>query len=202
MTCSSSICTSSKIVTGNSARRIWLPWRDCSGWRRPKYMKWRLFIITSRSQKRVGTVPCRLRSADRTCLRRIELRNGGAKELLKRLPELLGREVRVLSAPCVGRCEQAPVAVVHRKPIPGATPDAVRDAVVSVRLKTRRALISISTGTERKAATAPCAIASSIGAMSRASSRPWKTRDCAALAAQVFRPAENGASCAVKRRRG
>jgi formate dehydrogenase len=53
----------------------------------------------------------------------------GAKQLLERLPELLGREVRVTSAPCVGRCEQAPVAVVHQKPIANATLEAVRTAV-------------------------------------------------------------------------
>jgi len=53
----------------------------------------------------------------------------GAKQLLERLPELLGRDVRVIPAPCVGRCEQAPVAVVHQKPLPGATLEAVRAAV-------------------------------------------------------------------------
>ena len=36
----------------------------------------------------------------------------GAKDLLARLPALLGGDVRVIAAPCVGRCEQAPVAVV------------------------------------------------------------------------------------------
>ena len=30
----------------------------------------------------------------------------GAQDLLRRLPALLGREVRVIPAPCVGRCEQ------------------------------------------------------------------------------------------------
>ena len=49
----------------------------------------------------------------------------GAKQLLEKLPALLGPEVRVVSAPCVGRCEQAPVAVIHQKPIAGATLDAV-----------------------------------------------------------------------------
>jgi NADH:ubiquinone oxidoreductase subunit F (NADH-binding)/NADH:ubiquinone oxidoreductase subunit E len=53
----------------------------------------------------------------------------GAKALLEHLPELLGREVRVTAAPCVGRCEQAPVAVVHQKPIANATLEAVRAAV-------------------------------------------------------------------------
>jgi formate dehydrogenase beta subunit len=37
----------------------------------------------------------------------------GAADLMQRLPAVLGREVRVVPAPCVGRCEQAPVAVVH-----------------------------------------------------------------------------------------
>jgi formate dehydrogenase beta subunit len=54
---------------------------------------------------------------------------GGAKQLLEKLPALLGREVRVIPAPCVGRCEQAPVAVVHQKPVPRATLEAVRAEV-------------------------------------------------------------------------
>ncbi|WP_408633892.1 NADH-ubiquinone oxidoreductase-F iron-sulfur binding region domain-containing protein [Polaromonas glacialis] len=50
----------------------------------------------------------------------------GAQELLARLPALLGaRDVRVIAAPCVGRCEQAPVAVVHQTPVPFATPESV-----------------------------------------------------------------------------
>ena len=54
----------------------------------------------------------------------------GAKELLARLPALLGRaDVRVISAPCLGRCEQAPVAVVHQCPVPLATPEAIISAV-------------------------------------------------------------------------
>jgi formate dehydrogenase len=54
---------------------------------------------------------------------------GGAKQLLEKLPALLGREVRVIPAPCVGRCEQAPVAIVHQKPVPRATLEAVRAEV-------------------------------------------------------------------------
>ena len=54
----------------------------------------------------------------------------GAQALLARLPTLLGREdVRVVAAPCVGRCEQAPVAVVHQCPVPQATADSVISAV-------------------------------------------------------------------------
>jgi len=53
----------------------------------------------------------------------------GADTLLERLPEILGREVRVIPAPCVGRCEQAPVVVVGRNPVPGATVEAVKAMV-------------------------------------------------------------------------
>jgi len=50
----------------------------------------------------------------------------GAQELLARLPGFFsGQDVRVVPVPCVGRCEQAPVAVVHQTPVPHATPDAV-----------------------------------------------------------------------------
>jgi formate dehydrogenase len=58
----------------------------------------------------------------------------GAQELLKRLPALLGtaNEVRVIPAPCLGRCEQAPVAVVHQCPVPMATAGKVTAAVASV----------------------------------------------------------------------
>ena len=55
----------------------------------------------------------------------------GAQDLLQRLPALLGSDVRVLAAPCIGRCEQAPAAVVGQHPVPtadvGAVVDAVRD---------------------------------------------------------------------------
>ena len=36
----------------------------------------------------------------------------GSHDLLTKLPALLGSDVRVLHAPCVGRCEAAPVAAV------------------------------------------------------------------------------------------
>ena len=53
----------------------------------------------------------------------------GAQQLLQRLPALLGREVRVLHAPCIGRCEQAPAVVVGRHPVPHATVEKVAAAV-------------------------------------------------------------------------
>ncbi len=57
----------------------------------------------------------------------------GARDLLHRLPALLGPGVRVLPAPCVGRCEQAPVAVVHQHPVPQATAQSVQAAVAAGR---------------------------------------------------------------------
>ena len=51
----------------------------------------------------------------------------GAGELLKKLS--LGKDVRVVTAPCVGRCEVAPCAVVGQNPIGNATVDAVKSAV-------------------------------------------------------------------------
>ena len=53
----------------------------------------------------------------------------GAGNLLARLPQLLGPNVRVVPAPCVGRCAQAPVAVVHQHPVNFATPQKVQQAV-------------------------------------------------------------------------
>jgi NADH:ubiquinone oxidoreductase subunit F (NADH-binding)/NADH:ubiquinone oxidoreductase subunit E len=53
----------------------------------------------------------------------------GARDLLARLPAILGREVRVLPAPCMGRCEHAPVAHVGHSDIDEASLDKIRDAV-------------------------------------------------------------------------
>ncbi len=48
----------------------------------------------------------------------------GAQALLDQLPALLeGQDVRVIAAPCIGRCEQAPAALVHRTAVPLATLD-------------------------------------------------------------------------------
>jgi len=54
----------------------------------------------------------------------------GAQDLLARLPALLGsQDVRVVAAPCIGRCEQAPAVAVHQQAVPFATPQAVVAAV-------------------------------------------------------------------------
>jgi len=52
----------------------------------------------------------------------------GAQELLKMN---LGKDVRVLHAPCVGRCEVAPCVVVGQNPVGNATVEAVQKAVAS-----------------------------------------------------------------------
>ena len=49
----------------------------------------------------------------------------GAEALLDRLPKLLGAGVRVLHAPCIGRCEQAPAAVVGQHPVACATVEKI-----------------------------------------------------------------------------
>ena len=59
----------------------------------------------------------------------------GAKDLLARLPALLGRDVRVIAAPCIGRCDQAPAAVVGQNPVPKATVETVSAAVTARAVK-------------------------------------------------------------------
>ncbi len=53
----------------------------------------------------------------------------GADALLETLRGLGLTDTRVLPAPCVGRCDRAPVAVVGRNPIDRATAAAVEQAV-------------------------------------------------------------------------
>jgi formate dehydrogenase beta subunit len=49
----------------------------------------------------------------------------GAGALLGRLPALLGADVRVVAAPCIGRCEQAPAVAVHQAAVGRATEEEV-----------------------------------------------------------------------------
>lgn len=53
----------------------------------------------------------------------------GSNDLIKGLKQSLGDKVRVIPAPCVGRCEQAPVAVVGQNPVVQATVDKVKALV-------------------------------------------------------------------------
>jgi formate dehydrogenase len=53
----------------------------------------------------------------------------GSETLLEKLPAILGKDVRVLHAPCVGRCEVAPCVVVGQNPVANATIQKVQDSV-------------------------------------------------------------------------
>ncbi len=55
----------------------------------------------------------------------------GSEDLIRKLSQSAGKDVRVLHAPCVGRCESAPVAVVGQNPVLNATLEAVQKAVSS-----------------------------------------------------------------------
>src|SRR5947209_14436516 len=49
----------------------------------------------------------------------------GAEKLLRDLPARLGREVRVVRAPCMGACDRAPVCAVGHNQVMAATLDTV-----------------------------------------------------------------------------
>ena len=59
----------------------------------------------------------------------------GAEALKEALEQGLGPGVRVLYAPCVGRCDRAPVAVVGKNPVDHATPERVVMAVETGRFE-------------------------------------------------------------------
>ncbi len=63
----------------------------------------------------------------------------GAKDLLAKLPAILGSEVRVIPTPCIGRCEQAPAVAVGQNPLACATVAAVEMAVKAKAVTHRRA---------------------------------------------------------------
>ncbi|MFM9882864.1 MAG: NADH-ubiquinone oxidoreductase-F iron-sulfur binding region domain-containing protein [Burkholderiales bacterium] len=67
----------------------------------------------------------------------------GARELLEHLPAVLGANVRVIPAPCIGRCESAPACVVGQHPVLNATTEAVR---VLVEQKAVKHPASLATG--------------------------------------------------------
>jgi formate dehydrogenase len=59
----------------------------------------------------------------------------GADALLSELSRLDGGKLRVLGAPCIGRCEHAPAAVVGRNPIDRATAQKIVAAVEAGRIE-------------------------------------------------------------------
>jgi len=150
----------------------------------------------------------------------------GAQALLARLPQMLGRDdIRIVAAPCVGRCEQAPVAIVHQNPVPCASLEAIAQAVADGAISHPDAAGSAAfdaaalaqhpvTDSSSQALIAPdyvgfqaylaqggYALAQAVAAGRHDPQTlitTMKTRACAAWAARVFRPGENGGSCAGK----
>ncbi len=56
----------------------------------------------------------------------------GASQLIAKLPQLLGNpRIKVIAAPCMGRCEQSPIAVVHQNAVVHATTESVLAAVAA-----------------------------------------------------------------------
>jgi len=53
----------------------------------------------------------------------------GAQQLLQHLPRLLDADVRVIAAPCLGRCEQAPAVAVGQAAVPHATAEKVTQRI-------------------------------------------------------------------------
>src|SRR6202142_2785919 len=50
----------------------------------------------------------------------------GAGKLPEKLPRIIRRDLHGSAAPCVGRCETAPVAVIGQNPLPHATLEGVK----------------------------------------------------------------------------
>ena len=59
----------------------------------------------------------------------------GAAELLEKLPAILGSEVRVIAAPCIGRCDQAPAVCVGQNAFGDATVENVAFAVKNQQIR-------------------------------------------------------------------
>ena len=59
----------------------------------------------------------------------------GGDQLLDELKRAYGTQVRVIAAPCIGRCEHAPAAVVGQNPIDRASVAKVQAAVAAGRIK-------------------------------------------------------------------
>ena len=55
----------------------------------------------------------------------------GGEKLLAELPKLLGQEVRVVRAPCMGACDRAPVVAIGHVQMPCANPDNVHSAATA-----------------------------------------------------------------------
>jgi len=82
--------------------------------------------------KEGDTLPPRL--TVRVC-ETLSCRMAGSEALQATLANVCGPDVRVIGAPCIGRCERAPAAVVGRNPIDNATVSAVERAIAEGRVE-------------------------------------------------------------------
>src|SRR5688572_19343726 len=64
----------------------------------------------------------------------LSCRMAGAGELLEKLPGILGKDVRVIAAPCIGRCEAAPAVCVGQNAFGNATAEQVKQSVAAKQL--------------------------------------------------------------------
>jgi formate dehydrogenase len=55
----------------------------------------------------------------------------GSKNILQKLTSVLPSDIKVINAPCIGRCEQAPAAVVHQNPVAFATVEKVKKLITN-----------------------------------------------------------------------
>lgn len=117
----------------------------------------------------------------------------GAKDLLNKLPSILGLQVRVIAVPCIGRCEQAPAALVGQHPVSKASCDSITNKVLTRQFKhlpeayiDRKAYESAGGYQLLKQCMAGIKDVDSVIKL-------WRTQVSGALAARAFRRGENGA---------
>ncbi len=69
----------------------------------------------------------------------------GADDLLARLPALLGADVKLVPAPCIGRCEQAPAALVGQRALGQATVESIVSMSNTPHVRVEQAQTAIKT---------------------------------------------------------
>jgi NADH:ubiquinone oxidoreductase subunit E len=125
----------------------------------------------------------------------------GARQLLAELPKTLGTNVRVMRAPCMGGCHNAPVAAIgHALHEHARSRASLRHCTTTKRTRASR-LMRTSTPIAMvvsQLAARFSATVSPAGAALRTFCRRWRIRICAASAAPVSQLAGSGASSVPK----
>ena len=126
----------------------------------------------------------------------------GSEALRAAVDGACGPGVRVIGAPCIGRCEHAPAAVVGRYPVDRATPDAVLRAVLEHRAEPDIPAYVDYAPIAPMPAIARSSPVCAANVRSKRFWQRWRILGCADWAAPDFPSAASGASCAPRRRRG